>query len=325
MINWRPIPFVRLLIPLLVGLLCGEMLPVLQSPLLCLLGSGFLFMGLISLHLLNQKFYWRWLFGANLFVSLFLLGLQLMYWKADIHQNEHFARLNRQATLYISEVTQVHPVASGSRLRIKVQRSLQDSTWQTTQGNAFLYLKSSSIPQQSIFPGESILFLGTYSPLPKRANPHSFNYTRFLHFQNIHYRFFVPDSLLCQIESPRPGTTVSIALCIGDIRQKALKTLRRALPSEQSFGVGAAMILGHKEDLEVSIKEAYSKTGAMHVLAVSGLHVGRIYIAVSLLFSVLPVSSSRKKWIQALSSLVCIWATGGCPGNCRRSCPGQCP
>ena len=48
--------------------------------------------------------------------------------------------------------------------------------------------------------------------------------------------------------------------------------------------VVAAMTLGDKSALTKELKETYSITGASHVLALSGLHLGIIYVILSLLF-----------------------------------------
>jgi len=70
-----------------------------------------------------------------------------------------------------------------------------------------------------------------------------------------------------------------------------------------AYAVVAAMTLGDKSALTRDIKDTYSVSGASHVLALSGLHLGIIYMLLSLL---LP----RRRW-PALSQLVIIlsvWA-----------------
>ena len=44
------------------------------------------------------------------------------------------------------------------------------------------------------------------------------------------------------------------------------------------LSVASALILGYKDNIDAQLKNAYSSAGAMHVLAVSGLHVGVIFL-----------------------------------------------
>ena len=76
----------------------------------------------------------------------------------------------------------------------------------------------------------------------------------------------------------------------------------QGLEGEQ-YAVVAAMTLGDKSALTKDVREVYAVTGAAHVLALSGLHLGIIYALLSLLVV-------GRRW-QMLSQLVCIlgiWA-----------------
>lgn len=76
----------------------------------------------------------------------------------------------------------------------------------------------------------------------------------------------------------------------------------QGLEGEQ-YAVVAAMALGDKSALTKDVREVYAVTGASHVLALSGLHLGIIYTLLSLLVV-------GRRW-QMLSQLVCIlgiWA-----------------
>ena len=68
------------------------------------------------------------------------------------------------------------------------------------------------------------------------------------------------------------------------------------------YAVVAAMTLGDKSQLTKELRDTYAISGASHILALSGLHLGIIYTLLSLLLS-------RRRW-QVLSQvviIVCIW------------------
>jgi competence protein ComEC len=87
------------------------------------------------------------------------------------------------------------------------------------------------------------------------------------------------------------------------LRSRLLCRLSRQGLEDESYAVVAAMALGDKSALSKELKDVYSQTGASHVLALSGLHLGIIYT----LLSLLTVGRRRRMVSQALLVLS-IWA-----------------
>lgn len=83
-------------------------------------------------------------------------------------------------------------------------------------------------------------------------------------------------------------------------RTVLLERLSNSGVDGDAYAVVAAMSLGDKSELTRDIKNTYSVSGASHILALSGLHLGIIYMVLSLF---LP----RRRW-PALSQLVTILA-----------------
>lgn len=71
----------------------------------------------------------------------------------------------------------------------------------------------------------------------------------------------------------------------------------------QRQAVVAAMVLGDKHALSRETKDVYSATGASHVLALSGLHLGIIYAMLTLLFG-----RWRRGWLAQALTLVAVWS-----------------
>lgn len=69
----------------------------------------------------------------------------------------------------------------------------------------------------------------------------------------------------------------TISIHAENIRQKLLENYHEWGISDEAFGVVAAMTLGEKSRIDKPLKETYSKVGAAHVLALSGLHLMIIY------------------------------------------------
>jgi competence protein ComEC len=54
-------------------------------------------------------------------------------------------------------------------------------------------------------------------------------------------------------------------------------------------GIAEALLIGYKEDLDKDIVQSYSNTGVVHIIAISGMHLGLIYIVLVWIFSRLPL------------------------------------
>lgn len=86
-------------------------------------------------------------------------------------------------------------------------------------------------------------------------------------------------------------------------RQRLLSQYQFLGASGQDYAVLAAMTLGDKSALSRELKDDYSVSGASHVLALSGLHLGIIYAILSMLFL-----KYRRKWFSQLAIMIAIWS-----------------
>ncbi|MCI5058962.1 MAG: ComEC/Rec2 family competence protein, partial [Flavobacteriales bacterium] len=92
-----------------------------------------------------------------------------------------------------------------------------------------------------------------------------------------------------------------------ELRKGFISTLSKNGLKGDELAIASALVLGFKEYLTEPLKRSYASAGAMHVLAVSGLHVGIIYLLLrSLLFFLKRLRYG--KYLQALISLLVLWA-----------------
>ena len=86
-------------------------------------------------------------------------------------------------------------------------------------------------------------------------------------------------------------------------RNLLLERLQSSGLSDDQYAIVAAMALGDKSALTHELKDTYSKTGASHILALSGLHLGIIYALLSLL-----VVGRRWQLMTQVAIILSIWA-----------------
>ncbi|HAQ37744.1 MAG TPA: hypothetical protein DCQ58_04470 [Saprospirales bacterium] len=136
-------------------------------------------------------------------------------------------------------------------------------------------------------PGETYRTHCNISPVPNNGNPSAFNFKKFMHAQNIHLQAY-PDT--SGLEYIGMESSLSPFRYFASIRNHLTKWIEVKLPHQRSSALVAALTLGEKGGLDASTLDVFSKTGARHILTVSGMHVGIIMLI--LLFITAPLKRS---------------------------------
>jgi competence protein ComEC len=90
------------------------------------------------------------------------------------------------------------------------------------------------------------------------------------------------------------------------VRDGLLCILRDNHMEGREFAVAAALLLGYVEELDPELRSAYSASGAMHILSVSGMHVGIIYLFLEFLLGFMNRSKTGRL-SKAILLLLLIW------------------
>lgn len=303
MLNWQEVPFVRLLLPFLAGLLCGAQayFSTFQvSSLLSMLLIGGL--GLLAISYRPLPYRWRWTSGLLLFSISFLLGISLWRLQTPLEQARHYVHQPEQEQFYVFRIDAIRPSSSGktNRLEIAIMGfGKQPEHINQISGQSFCYLPAS-------FPfsvGDYYLAKGKLQDLKPTVHPVSFDFSKFMQQQGRIRQLYLPDQEVykCSILSAPNFQTILIRW--SNALQKRLQSL---LP-ESSAGLISALVLGQKNNLNPEIKADYAKVGAMHVLAVSGMHVGIVAMGLQFILAFWRKPGWGPKVIKTVISLVAIW------------------
>ena len=159
-----------------------------------------------------------------------------------------------------------------------------------------------SIPKEQ----KELDFLHFYSaeaylnPSQKPQYDFQFDYQKYLARQNIHYQGFIPSEI-----SFKKKNSVSFA---DKIRQKRLDLLFRIDNSSlqpQNKAILKGIILADRTEIDQEIINHFSKTGLIHILAISGSHMAIIFLMI--LFVLNPIFSVKYRNIPIYISLAAIW------------------
>lgn len=149
-----------------------------------------------------------------------------------------------------------------------------------------------------LIPGDSLQVYGKILPLTSSANPLIPDYHHYLKQKDILYRL-VPVSTV-RITPP----SRKLYFRFQHIRQQLINRIDLIFRDTLSASLVKALCLGYKNDLNASVRSLFSTTGTLHLLAVSGLHTGAVYLFIGQLFFLLGIHSPRKR----LLILPLLWA-----------------
>ncbi|MEM1135297.1 MAG: ComEC/Rec2 family competence protein [Bacteroidota bacterium] len=163
----------------------------------------------------------------------------------------------------------------GSIVTINIKTIKTAEGWQEAVGKVNLFLAFKK-PYPNI--NDQILIKGYPKEVSLPLNPEEFNFKKYLNFQQIYYQDYIKEG---QIHITQQSEGLSFLYFAQSLRKFAKNSFQQYISPGNEQDIALALVLGIKDQLDVEIKNAYSGAGAMHVLAVSGLHVGIIYKLIS--------------------------------------------
>lgn len=128
--------------------------------------------------------------------------------------------------------------------------------------------------------GDRILFRARLQEIQSPANPGEFDFKRYMAGRNVFLRTWVEEGKW-RLVGHRNHFLLDLA---ADCREFVYGRLKDAGIMGQELELAASLLLGQKDGLEQDTRQSFTAAGAMHVLCVSGLHVGIIFVVLNFLF-----------------------------------------
>lgn len=303
---WNSYPSVRLSIILIAGIITYDNYSVIWEPFPNLLPSCLLIACISLLISWKVGFYkLRHANGAILLVLFFLLGGELADRKYHKNPDEHYSNIKARVSGFSGQIiSSVNERTNHFRYDFSIQQVLFQDSLSPARGLIHLYIKKDSTTSTKLKYGDLILVKGAFFEVSAPGNPNEFDYKKYLRRQNVYSHAFIRVRDLKIIDSNPPNPIFKYAY---QFQKRALSIIDKNIPQSRENGIAKALLLGIKDHLDNDVKRSYSAAGAMHVLAVSGLHVGVIYLFLQFLFGRLRTTSIGGKVFGLLSILV-IWA-----------------
>ncbi len=238
--------------------------------------------------------------SAILFTTLFLVLGYLFYLNQQSqYHTTHYTKYTKQPNLIqlrISETVIEKPNSYKCKAEII---GIRDSShqWHTTTGEILLYFAKSEAPDLNY--GDQIIANIRLQDIPPAKNPYAFDYAKFMARHHIFHQAFVKNGhwTLSQRYSGNNLKYHSI-----QIRNQLLNILNHYPLPPQEIAIASAMLLGYDDYIAPEQRQQFAASGALHILCVSGLHVGIIFMIFHGLFGFM----MQRQWSQHLYYLLLL-------------------
>ncbi|NDV44257.1 ComEC/Rec2 family competence protein [Flagellimonas sediminis] len=184
--------------------------------------------------------------------------------------------LNMESSWHLKITERLKPNSFSQRYEAEVIALNTESS----SGKMLLILPSDSTAK-TFKVGDELLVWAQPETVPPPLNPHQFDYQAYLKKQGIHHRIRANKNALITIENPSK-TLFGIA---SNFRENIIGKLKTYDFGQEELGVIQALLLGQRDDISDDTYNNYVNAGAVHILAVSGLHVGILLLLLQFLFS----------------------------------------
>ena len=300
---WSRFPLVRITLALAGGILAARYWGMPGGWVAVGLGFLLLLYFLIALIIVPASFRaWSPWLGVLGLSCIFLLGY-LRYWAIQVGDAPaHLAQWATAVEAYEAiALEDLHQRSTSNRVVVAVRRARVHGAWQPMQGKVQVSFPEDTALQ--VHYGDILLIKGQPQEVLPPQNPHAFNYAAFLGLSQVYHQHWTVEKEVAVLDH-RPANLFQAWSC--QIMCYCQTWFKQAIQAPAASAVVLALVLGQKDALTSEVRSAYAGAGTMHVLAVSGLHVGILYWIVGLLVGLLNVGRHIGR-AAPLVSLVVIW------------------
>ncbi|MEX0998148.1 MAG: ComEC/Rec2 family competence protein [Flavobacteriaceae bacterium] len=283
----------------LAGILCSHYFEVALNQ-VQIAGVLILLLLLIAWFRARKMIFQDGVFGGLAFVSLFIFGA----WVYQLHQpynhNDHYlneAFKSEKNSFQLKIKSQLKPDLYNEKYTASIL-AIDDKE---VSGDVLLLIPKDSLDFQIAV--DDLVFVTTQlQELPIPKNPYQFDYAAYLNQLGIYHQMRIHKQ---DIFLQRKGKTTLRGLA-SEIRNHINTQLVREGFKGNPLALINALLLGQRQELSQEVYSDFAAAGAVHILAVSGLHVGIIMLILQILFK--PLERLRKgKTIKICCVVICLW------------------
>lgn len=269
MINWHKYPFLRLLIPFALGIwLSFSCLNLSQNDVKIVLATDvFIGVTLIVTASVVRNYRYRWVFGMILNLHLILIGVAVVHIRDD--------DLDADCDVFVARLAEC-PTEKEKSVKVLLKM-------QSENGSVMTYFEKNE-RSMSLRYGDVIAFHEPPKLVEPPKNPEQFDYRKYLFRKGVLRQVYLKSGSWEKLDYNRANPIYGFSYRLRDF---LLETMRNLGINDDEYAVAAAILLGYDDTLPTELRQKYVAAGSMHILCVSGMHVGVVFMVFSYLLAFL--------------------------------------
>ncbi|MDO9039361.1 MAG: ComEC/Rec2 family competence protein, partial [Lutibacter sp.] len=250
----------------------------------------------------NKQFQTPFIFPALVFLLSFFIGFGAITFKNQLNNKKHYSKeLQFSTNEPVSALITIESVLKSTNYHNKYEAEVFQLNGKKSIGKILVNIKKDSAINQFQV-DDHLAVKMVFSEIAEPLNPYGFNYKKYLRQQQIHHQIYGDNSQFLSLKK----TNQTVKGIAANIREKINVALIQYGFKNDELAVVNALLLGQRQHLTSELQQSYIGAGAIHILAISGLHIGIILLILTAIFKPLHYFKYGKMTATALI-IVILW------------------
>ena len=257
----------------------------------------------VSIFLLKNHYSKHIWIGLLIFITTTSIGVLTVNINNQLNFKNHYSKQKIIAfdTLYTIQF-RIREVLKPSLFHNKYIVDVLKINDESVTGKSLLNVEKDSTTS-NLNVDDILITRSNFKDINTPLNPHQFNYQNYLQKQHVYYQLYNANTEVLKI-STNKHTLFGYA---SKLRERINKNLKQFHFKADELAIINALLLGQRQDISKDIYDSYSQAGVIHILAVSGLHVGIILLLLNFIFK--PIEYVKYgKYIKILIIVFLLWS-----------------
>lgn len=298
---WQTMPALRILAPVIAGIILQWNFGFQAVQ----LGTTAL-LSLVGITILNtmpqyRQFRLQWLKGIMVLLLIMAFAAFLTFFNNIKNDTDWVANRYLPGDKLKLSLTEA-PVEKTKSLKAEAVfiSIIRNSKEIPVKGKAIVYFDK-TIPGLQY--GSTFITGAPLSEIKNAGNPGGFDYKKYCLFNGITHQYYLnPGSFVLLSELRQEAITGFLI----NTRHWVVNILYKYITTPETRSLAAALLIGYKNDLEQNLVQSYTNTGVVHIIAISGLHLGIIYVILVWLLKISRLTY-KAKWLSPVIVIVFLW------------------
>ena len=300
---WKKAPFLRVLVPVIIGIIAGYYLQVNINIIFITAIVLTVTYGVFNLLQLAYRYKLQAINGIIITAFIINAGLFLTWNKEARNHQGWYGKRYDSSTYIVATITEPPVEKNKSYKAVATVNAVirKDSVYAVT-GKLLLYFSKDSTSNKLAY-GNRVIIKKELQEIKNSGNPAAFNYKRYCAFQQIFHQCYLKKNDWALLK----GNNVNVCRqAIFTTQQYIVNVLNKYVPGTDESALAKALLIGYKIDLDKDLVQAYSNVGVVHLIAISGLHLALIYGMLLWVTGKFPLIR-KSRFIRLFIILFCLW------------------